>query len=796
MNVLRAHDFNLHRIITSDPLSPLFPGSEFRPAQHLQPLLDGHPLWHNLLHTITNGTDCLITALDETDRQAELQQNLARGNHKSAAVNAKHAFALLMAEVDHGWQLPLPLNNIQEIPHLCLAPMGLADQFTLDDGGNLTAKQRLTHDQSWSFKPGTAFNERIGDNNIGSCVYGHAIRRILHQIIGLREKFPGIPVLITKADFKAAYRRLHQSGHTALQSVVSTQGLTPSDIQPMALLSLRATFGGKHYPATWSDISESITDLCNSLVRCDEWDPSTLQSSYSKLVGDPIIPNPSAHLAPAHPMLVDPQVDCFGCTDVYLDDVISVFPAISSQHIARGVNAPLLLIEAFGRPVIPNGEQLPRDDLLSLNKIAAEGTASERATVLGWALDTRALTIGIPTDKWRIWDLSIQNILENPEHHVSYTDLARLVGRLTNATTIMPPAAHFMSRLRFAESRANQRRTTRLTGAELLDLKLWRDFLSDAHSGLDINLIVTRRPDWLLRTDACTIGLGGFNITNGRAWQYLLPNDLVGKKSINFLEFLACSVSLILTFLEEAVSAGSCVGVLGDNTSSLGWLRKSNFAPVDESAAHLGLARLIAALHLETKTCGLSQWFAGEDNGVADTLSREFGMSTPDLTARITSLFPSQVPSTFHINPLPNEITSLISYWVRLEHLSTPSPPTPINATNVRGNVGYSSWKTRASTTTHTCSPTPPANSNSFSPPSPRPTAQNVFPPQQKELADWLAQHAKPPSITWQRPFATPASPTRASTHTGNLASFYKDCTRVMPTMTQASDTRSASLPA
>ena len=46
---------------------------------------------------------------------------------------------------------------------------------------------------------------------------------------------------------------------------------------------------------------------------------------------------------------------------------------------------------------------------------------------------------------------------------------------------------------------------------------------SDATSGIDINLLVYRTPDHIIRTDACEFGLGGYSLTTGLAWRWKVP---------------------------------------------------------------------------------------------------------------------------------------------------------------------------------------------------------------------------------------------------------------------------------
>jgi len=61
-----------------------------------------------------------------------------------------------------------------------------------------------------------------------------------------------------------------------------------------------------------------------------------------------------------------------------------------------------------------------------------------------------------------------------------------------------------------------------------------------------------------------------------------------------------------------------------------------------------------------------SQCLAGEGNWVADLLSRDLVSSNHEITTIINFCFPSQVPQSFKVSPLPAKISSFLSYWVQL----------------------------------------------------------------------------------------------------------------------------------
>ena len=70
-----------------------------------------------------------------------------------------------------------------------------------------------------------------------------------------------------------------------------------------------------------------------------------------------------------------------------------------------------------------------------------------------------------------------------------------------------------------------------------------------------------------------------------------------------------------------------CLLGMGDNTASMGWLRRSNFRENNEHdsewLAKQKVARKLAELVLDSNTTVCRQWFIGADNKVTDSLSRD-----------------------------------------------------------------------------------------------------------------------------------------------------------------------------
>ncbi len=102
-----------------------------------------------------------------------------------------------------------------------------------------------------------------------------------------------------------------------------------------------------------------------------------------------------------------------------------------------------------------------------------------------------------------------------------------------------------------------------------------------------------------------------------------------------------------------------------DNTTSEGWLKKTNFIKDGEEPIQVTIQLEVARHHTTNYLLiGIqeySQWFRGADNNVADALSRDNDRSNNELTNILRTHCYSQLPQHFKITPLPNKITSWLT---------------------------------------------------------------------------------------------------------------------------------------
>ena len=355
--------------------------------------------------------------------------------------------------------------------------MNIADQNGINERGEIVQKKRLTHNQSCEFQSGTSVNSRTIKDNLQDVMYGPCLLQIVHLIVDYRRQFPNKKILLSKIDFKSAYRRSHLQAKTAIQTVTQ---YTPMNL---AFVSLRLTFGGSPNPNIWGEVSETATDLANALLACDEWNPEDLHSPLQHMIPPPSNEKDLRPFEPALSTAVQINTNDSGQVDCYIDDLTTVAVDMNDNW-KRGAAAVLTAIHILGRPV-DSSDPIKRVDLVSLSKLIAEATMEEWKILLGWKLDTRALLISLPFEKYTAWTNGINNIISR--QHTTHDELETLIGRLGHVTLIIPYSKHFMNHLRQLMYKAKNRRKVKTSSTIIEDLKLHNFFLELAHKGISMN---------------------------------------------------------------------------------------------------------------------------------------------------------------------------------------------------------------------------------------------------------------------------------------------------------------------
>jgi hypothetical protein len=153
----------------------------------------------------TKDSSWSLEDLNEDHRRQDLEEALAFGNHKGVQKHPSYLRKLVEKDAIHGYGLPLPLNKIQDIPGIVLAPMNIALQNTVNDIGKIVEKERLAYDQSFEWSSSHSVNNRVNLEDFLPCMFGKALLRMVNWTIAARQKDPNQKIFATKIDFKSVF---------------------------------------------------------------------------------------------------------------------------------------------------------------------------------------------------------------------------------------------------------------------------------------------------------------------------------------------------------------------------------------------------------------------------------------------------------------------------------------------------------------------------------------------------------------------------------------------------------------
>ena len=300
-----------------------------------------------------------------------------------------------------------------------------------------------------------------------------------------------------------------------------------------------------------------------------------------------------------------------------------------------------------------------------------------------------------------------------------------------------------------------------------------------------MNTMAYRLPDRVYRNDSCPRGLGGYS-DEGYAWRWEIPEELRFRASNNLLEHLANIITPWIDILAGRLTSGMCKLSMSDSTTSVGWMKKSNFNtdPLPDKDGNLVVdpvenevrteaCRLHALLCLENNIKDFSQWFRGKENDVSDSLSRDHHIDDKELTNLLQQHFPQQVPEHLEIVPLPNEIVSwLTSVLQRLP--VKPQLQEKHTTTNIEHlNDGKLTSPLSESDSTHSSKNSQDTNETSLLERLPWLCGRGDF--RDQLMTPWLRAQSEIPSHLWARPSGRTDTQTQPLTKIDSLACFYSD---------------------
>ncbi|KAL7525801.1 hypothetical protein ACHAXR_002849, partial [Thalassiosira sp. AJA248-18] len=403
-NLLEDVGYDLGKFIDQHPGSTISYGSELRPLDQLQPLLQHHPSYERFAYNHLNGIDYPVDSLSQEECSSMLEKSIERGNHKSALDDEQrpHVTKLMNQDVELGYGIPLTVESLRSIPGAEVYPIGCQNQLTINEKGEVIPKKRVTHDLSFNRREGKSINQRVRDSELPGVIFGHAMLRFLHLIHHLRWNHPNERILCNKIDVEKAYRRLHTTASIATKCIAiwfldkmwQNNEYQRSEDQ-VAVLLTRLPFGSSPAPAEFCIISEIVFDLANDLLYCEKWDPNKLPSPYANELPPPerIPGNVEFGRAEEADVKLDPSIT--GGAEGYIDDgACAVLDSPSNwRMVIRAAQAVVMALFLIFRPLAHLLEPIKRPDPASIRKMIAEGGLKELITFLGWLINTRAFEI-------------------------------------------------------------------------------------------------------------------------------------------------------------------------------------------------------------------------------------------------------------------------------------------------------------------------------------------------------------------------------------------------------------------
>jgi hypothetical protein len=229
---------------------------------------------------------------------------------------------------------------------------------------------------------------------------------------------------------------------------------------------------------------------------------------------------------------------------------------------------------------------------------------------------------------------------------------------------------------------------------------------------------------------------------------------------------MASIISPWIDIIAGRLKEGDCSLSMMDSTTSEGWTRKMNFKEDEhgiQATIKIEVARSHASCFITHRICKYSQWFLGIKNQVADPLSRDMDRTDEELTQILSTHVPSQVPNSFKIVPLPNNIAS----WMTLLLQQLPENPQfkEVHTTTTLGcgKDGCPTATPQVSQVTMSSSLiSPNSKEPTFSAVSPWLSVTGDF--HDQVMLPWLVAQSSVPSITWQRLLGVTATPTQQET--------------------------------
>ena len=659
-----------------------------------------------------------------------LQRALRRGPHKSCASHANFLQEEFADMIGKSQWVVLPFDLAASLGNLTLSPPGVVPQRE--------RRPRWIGDYSFS---------GVNDDTLPlapteSMQYGNALHRLLREIL-IANPANGV-VYMAKLDISDGFYRINLA-----PADIPRLGLVFPSLPhqpPLVALPLVLPMGWKNSPPVFCAATETAADIANSLLvshpdlpqhrlehHASVHDDFSLAQCTSRPAASPCPATPRPAPAPAptpglvslpprpHNLSVpvpksrDPSLPTpstpLSYIDVFVDDFLGLCQASSAQPVRRAL---LHAVDLVFRPT-DFYDDVNRREPVSLKKLR-QGDLSWTTikVVLGWLIDTVAMTISLP--KHRVERLAdILASIPPTQKRTSVRKWHKVLGELRSMSIALPGAQGLFSALQLALSRASGHRISLNKGVHAA-LDDFRWLLQDvARRPTRIAEIIPLLPSALGYHDASGAGCGGVwfpvpSLGSRHAqppatplvWRLQWPPHIRqalithsnphGTISISDLELAGGLIHLDVIAQHLDIRERTILSKT-DNLAALFWQRKGS-ATTDAPSAHL--LRLFALHQRFHRYVPRHDYEPGLTNPLADAASRLFTLTNPQLLTHFSSHFPQELPwKLVHPTlPMTSSVISALQRTTSTRESLLVAPPLVIHS----GTSGSSTPLTWAST--------------------------------------------------------------------------------------------------
>ena len=604
----------------------------------------------------------------------------------------------------------LPYHIIVTLfPHLRLSPPGVVPQRE--------RRPRWICDYTWS---------GVNEDTLPlipshAMQFGNAIHRVLRHIL-LADPAYG-PVAMIKLDIADGFYRIN----VAPSDIPRLGVVFPHKMssQHLVALPLVLPMGWKNSPPGFCAATETSADIANQVLRSNIPQPhhplSTLAASIpvprsTERISSPSTPSSDGATVTALPTNVptesDPSIkhlrDLLAYIDVYMDDFIGLAQPRAQTQVR---NALLHAIDTIFRPLSPSDPRSRREPV-SIKKLrAGDGTWATIKSVLGWVIDTVAMTITLPAHRIaRLFE--ILDDIPPSQKRISVKKWHRVLGELRSMSLALPGARHCFSIMQAALADHIKGRLALRRGIHqaLSDFRWMAQNINTRPTR--IAELVPLLPAVLGDHDACQQGAGGILFpaapTNMRhphqhqhtiiwraPWPQDIQNSLVtstnphGTITMNDLELAGGLLHLDAAAHNFDVRERTILSRT-DNSAALFWQRRGSTTSTSCTA---NILRLYGIHQRHHRYVPRHDFLPGDMNMFADTASRLFHLSNSQFLAHFHSHFPQKLSYRLW-TPKRRTYSAVISALRKkmsnpASALAEPAPPT---ATGASGNYSQTSW--------------------------------------------------------------------------------------------------------